>query len=105
MRTGDAYATGPLEQDSIIIRVYTRERLRALGFDSYDEAIGFLLTPESARREPPAGAPKGAELPSGALCGSFSTKKIRGVRRPCRVRGPHELHRYWSPYDNEVTWR
>ena len=108
-----SYPATAFGQDAILISVGTRDRLRALGYGSYDAAIQALL----AGRKEPAGvgydgiaraAPDVAERPASrpkGLCPAFTPSPIRGLRRPCRVRGPHEEHRYWSPSDTEVRWR
>lgn len=107
MQGARVYPATALREDTIIVSVATRDRLRALGLGSYDAAINALLSGAAgAGRIRAAFDGVAARDPARnpGQCPSLSPMKIRGENRPCRVRGPHEVHRYWSPYDQETSW-
>jgi hypothetical protein len=112
VRAGGAYPIGPQETDLIQVRVGTRNRLRQLGYDSYDAAIQALfrgwastisLPPSNGDGSPPRAA-KTAPRVIHAVARCPATKRIDGALRSCRIVAEHHVHRWWSRTVPEVSW-
>jgi hypothetical protein len=111
MRGGGAYPIGPNEVDLIQVRVGTRDRLRLLGYETYDDAIRALFrgkTEPAPVPRPPnghGGARHPLDLVPSVDCACTATKTVGGEVRRCRLKGVHSEHSWWSKVVAAVSWR